>query len=678
MSVRVQDVTVMPEDLNAAEKRLWTAFPRGQWVDLRGEPERVVRAAVIQAALLGACETEPGHTPGVRLRGAMVTGRLDLISATVESALVCEYCQFDEPLRLVEATTRTVRLVHSRLAGFNGVRMQVVGILNLNGTLIERGLWLDQARVTGQVSLRGATTRADAEGIAIAARGLTVDGDVAMCDGFLATGSVLVHRAQINGGLDCFNARFSYPGAVALDLSRTVIGAGIGANELIAEGELRMRGTRVMASVQLAGALLQNPGGDALGAGGLEVRGGLWCREGFSAVGGVRLVGSQLGANVTFTDAKLSHPGGVALNLDHAAFGDFDGARLEVSGGTISVSGARAAAGVNLEEARLNSGADKSFVLESAEIGGGLFFRRLHATGEVCVQTSRISGRILLEEARLDNASATALRFSGIHADASLSCAGMRVRGGVKLTGSRCDQGIDLDGAILASEHQPALDATAITTTVLSLRPAAPIRGEVIFRHARIDLLRDDPTYWPERLRLEELTYQALDPRLPARERLGWLARDPDGPQPQPYEQLAALYTRLGQPAEASKVMYARERDQRAAESALNRVWSILQDVTVAYGYHPWRALAWLAALLTVGSILYGLMPPVPLKPGEAPHFNPVIYTLDLLLPIVDMGQQNAFNPSGAEQWFSYVLITAGWILATTVAAGVARVTSRR
>jgi hypothetical protein len=88
--------------------------------------------------------------------------------------------------------------------------------------------------------------------------------------------------------------------------------------------------------------------------------------------------------------------------------------------------------------------------------------------------------------------------------------------------------------------------------------------------------------------------------------------------------------------------------------------------------------MLWLALLLVLGSVLYGLAQPQPLKAGEAPHFNPVIYTLDLLLPIVDLGQQNAFNPAGAEQWFSYLLVAAGWILATTIAAGIARVITRR
>jgi hypothetical protein len=54
------------------------------------------------------------------------------------------------------------------------------------------------------------------------------------------------------------------------------------------------------------------------------------------------------------------------------------------------------------------------------------------------------------------------------------------------------------------------------------------------------------------------------------------------------------------------------------------------------------------------------------------------MYTVDLLLPIVDLGQERAFNPEGLHQWFSYLLVAAGWILATTIAAGAARTIGRR
>ena len=90
-------------DLTDAERLLWDAFPRSEWVDLRdGDAAvanransgsgRVIRASVIRALLLGAAEAKPGWAPGVRLRGAVVKGCLDLMGATVAWPLTCEHC----------------------------------------------------------------------------------------------------------------------------------------------------------------------------------------------------------------------------------------------------------------------------------------------------------------------------------------------------------------------------------------------------------------------------------------------------------------------------------------------------------------------------------------------------------------------------------------------------------
>src|SRR6266851_3014359 len=139
------DVVVTVADLTDAERSVWAAFPAGAWVDLQtGDPQqddldsadrwsqdRTIRAEVVTALLLGASEPDPGHFPAVRLRGVRVTGRLDVLGATVTCALVCEQCYFDTAPRFVEAITRTVRLVDCRLAGFNGAGIRVEGILDL-------------------------------------------------------------------------------------------------------------------------------------------------------------------------------------------------------------------------------------------------------------------------------------------------------------------------------------------------------------------------------------------------------------------------------------------------------------------------------------------------------------------------------------------------------------------
>ncbi len=65
-----------------------------------------------------------------------------------------------------------------------------------------------------------------------------------------------------------------------------------------------------------------------------------------------------------------------------------------------------------------------------------------------------------------------------------------------------------------------------------------------------------------------------------------------------------------------------------------------------------------------------------PLKADERPHWSPVLYTLNQLLPIVDLNQ-GGWNPGGLSQWISSGLVVIGWLLASTVVAGATRMLQR-
>jgi hypothetical protein len=310
-------------------------------------------------------------------------------------------------------------------------------------------------------------------------------------------------------------------------------------------------------------------------------------------------------------------------------------------------------------------------------VDGLLVLTRLQARGELSFRTSRVGQRVLLMGARAENPGGVALRFTRAEVAADMFCDDMTVIGKMRLTGARIGGTLNLERVHLINPADVAVNAQAMQAGQVTLLPAEPIQGTVDLSHVRIGVLVDNPACWPATLELSGLTYQALEPQLPARDRLRWLARHSEGHEPEPYEQLASRYIAAGQPAQARRVLYARERLQRDRKPPLARAWSWLQDLAVGYGYQPWRAALWLVLLLAAGSVVFHAAPPPPFQHGDTPHFNAVIYTLDLLLPVVDLGQKHAFNPAGGEQWFSYVLIAAGWLLATTIAAGVARVLSR-
>lgn len=77
------------------------------------------------------------------------------------------------------------------------------------------------------------------------------------------------------------------------------------------------------------------------------------------------------------------------------------------------------------------------------------------------------------------------------------------------------------------------------------------------------------------------------------------------------------------------------------------------------------------------GTALFAAWPPSPTGNGRPPEFQAAIYTLDLLLPVVDLGQESAFGARGAMRWAAVVLVCSGWLLATTAAAGANRVLRR-
>jgi hypothetical protein len=125
------------------------------------------------------------------------------------------------------------------------------------------------------------------------------------------------------------------------------------------------------------------------------------------------------------------------------------------------------------------------------------------------------------------------------------------------------------------------------------------------------------------------------------------------------------------------------------------KLWSWLQRSMVGYGYRPVRALVWLVGLLVAGSLWFGLgsdsciHDPNPARYSVSGprclvnqqdtgiQWNPVLYTADLLVPIVDFGNKTRWYMAGLDNWVAAGFTAMGWVLATTVAAGVSRALRR-
>ncbi|NEE15462.1 membrane-associated oxidoreductase [Streptomyces sp. SID7499] len=347
----------------------------------------------------------------------------------------------------------------------------------------------------------------------------------------------------------------------------------------------------------------------------------------------VRLGGAQISGALFMDGAEIDEPpsGQPALQLNHVTIGDGLSAPGLRTRGEVRLTGASVAGSIDLNGARLQAGA-----------------------GEVALdaETLTVEGDTLLREAD--------------------------VHGWIGLRGARIAGRLDLSYARLANPGDAALRASSCTIGELWVRKGPPMEGTLNLRRAQMDVLFLEPEAVPGEVLLNSLVYTSLTPHEPAERRLAMLERDGEGYVPHAYEQLTAAYRRIGDDPAARLVQLAKQRRRRGTLPWYGRLWGHVQDATVGYGFRPLRAAGWLVSLLMAGSLAYAQHHPAPLKADEAPQFNPVFYTLDLLLPVISFGQEAAFAPTGGHQWLSYTLVLTGWILATTVVTGITRTVSRQ
>lgn len=658
------------EDLSDAERALWDAFPNAGKVDLTGTGE-AVRGEVVSALLLGARPAGAGQVPAVRLTGARITGVLDLSFAEVRYAVLMRDCVFDGPPALYASRIRQFSLTGSRLPGLSASDSQVDGLLWLRGCRLDGPLQLVGTRIDGTLSLR------EARLAGVEAYALTVARNIDAADAEI-TGELMLQGAHVGGTCVLDGARLSNPGAVALDAEGIELPSGLHARGLTADGEVRLPDARIGRRLVLTAARLSNPGGTALDADRARIDGAAVLDGGFRAEGKVGMRSAAIGGTLLLSGADLDAPGGTALN-----------ARLITVGSSLrAANGFRTRGRVCLDSATVQGTADfagahlsdpggEALSLCRAEVTGGLAGEGLRAEGEIRLIDSVIGASVELDGAQLSNPGGRSIIGYGLTISGVLNCRdGFTATGRISLAGARIGE-LGFDDATISGYGDLALGLRRVRAEMLWFSRCTLTDGTVDLRHARIDILRDDPGHWPARSHLDGFVYQTIDKPGPLAARLAWLDAA-DGYHPQPYEQLAAVFQGMGRDGEARTVRLAKQRRRRRTLPPIARAWGVAQDWTVGYGYRPLRAGILLAALLAVGTALFAAHHPVPLKKDEAPAFNPFLYTLDLLLPIISFGQEPAFNPRGAYQWLAAALIASGWILATTIAAGITRVLSRQ
>jgi hypothetical protein len=549
--------------LTSVEQSLVEHVGRGQGLDLAADDKavneaamrswgrsRTCRATVIRDILRGRLADDP-DPHGLRLRGAKITGRLDLASLTTDVNLELKDCLLEEGVLARDAHLASVfltgcQLEHLAEPPLDGARL-TCSVLSLArarviGHASNGAIDIDGAHIGSILDCTGAQLRNDS-GPALYADSVQVDQDMFLGDGFTATGSgglgaIRLSGAHIGGNLECTGARLrndSGPALYAdgLQVDQNMFLRGFSVTGSFAKGAVNLRGAHIGGQLDCAGAELRNDCGPALNADSLQVDQTMLLHGGFIATGSgdggaVRLAGAHIGGQLECDGAELRNDCGPALNAD----------ALQV---------------------------DQTMLLH-----GG--FTAIGSGG------------------------AGVVRLPGAHIGGQFVCAGAELRN---------DSGPALIAYTLQVSQGMYLDALTATgaggSPAVDLR-AARVGGAFLFAPTRLEH-KDDPH---RRLHVDGLTYAGMPETRPP-----WDWRDllRDGTPryaAQPYQQLSAAYRALGDDRQARLTLMAQRDDQlaRAETSWWERWWGRITKVTLGYGYKPWRALWFLAGVVAVSCVL--------------------------------------------------------------------------
>ena len=610
-------------------------------------------------------------------------------------------------------------------------RMRVGGDVQFaRGFTASGELRLLGVQVAGSVDLSGATLNSPG-GWALELGDATIGGSVFLIDDptgrrLVVHGLIDLGNARISRRLLIRNATLQEPGAAplgdgysrvrqggtALTAARLHAGAGVslaGACEVLGSIDLSM--SEISSLSIKEGSAVRAAGRIALDLTNAELRSSLTLGRGVTVEGTIRLTGGHIRGGLVLRETRLSAPSDTSLIAAEGVTvdGDVDLRGVQTTGGRLNFRRATLGAVVDVCGARLENGAGQTVTLQQAVVKGSVLLTHgFESVGYVNLIRCAIEGKLDCTDGSFDCRAPS----SGNPAGDAIHAISATIRGGLYLGWKRI---------------APSVDFTNTATTILADDPT----------HWPASYAVSGLTYD----RYEQPRAAGSSRLWDWRRRRDWLHRQVSYDSG-PYEQAARVYRQHGYANEAEQILIAQRRQARRAGPArghiLRRALDAIYDGSVGYGYRPSRVLAALAVLLALvtwslqtdtaratlrasderGNVYTTTGRLVTADPGStnasetsastgsdatsaatrdfatvatgAPVadacgegqvrcFNPLLYAIDTVVPLVSLQQRSTWyaNPHARWGWLVELWLTfatlAGWLLSTIFALSFTR-----
>jgi hypothetical protein len=615
---------VLKADPDALRERFETVFARYErerwrWVDPE-DPEVQIRASFLRFLSLGGDDFAPLHESRLELHGASIDEDLDFSGCTVRQPLLFRRCHFVGRIFFRDAVTKSLNFSTSHVQSIDAESAHIRGsVLLRDGFHAAAGVSFPYATIDEMLCCSGGLLRS-VRGPAFNCRGAEINGDADMKGGFLGEGAVIFHAATIGGELNCsgsaFRNRTEDGSSSSLDCSNAEIAGNVLlANNFRSEGAVLFSGARIGGALNCRkGAFLNrtNDGtGRALNFEHTEINDGVYVCEGFSAEGQVRLCGAKVKAGVQcdggrFENAAPAMPDGSVPWTPHAAIAlDLRAAKID---GILSL-------GPTPEDA-----------LARADVTGSVNLQGCHAHQIIDHPSSWPSRRVKISRRKLP----AFIFLDGFTYD--------------RMAGR---------GDYASRTRKKWLDRQPPEHLGVNFRPQPFEQLIKVYRESGHNGRARDIAKFKERRR-----YRSLFVRLWH----GWRER----PEIFKWRFLAPLNTVAWPFAIFARVAY-----RSVATVFLAAIWAFV-GFGAAY-WHGWGRLAlFLLALWAAGGLFYrevalqgSFAPSNPViylnkdleakcsknwteckgAPPELPNFSPFTYSLDIMLPVLDLGQKHDWQP---------------------------------
>lgn len=485
------------------ELELANAMLAGEVLDLSNRRERTVRAEVIRSLLMGrwpdsvsARSPKVSDPKGLRLHGAVISGRIDLEHLRTTSRLQLTNTTIDKGISLSYACIPDIVLTGSTLSSTSLTALNAsqatiehdlcLQRVTINGSGPQSCIRLSKSYIGGDLDLTAASV-INREGPSLVANGLTVGGNAYLemiAIGNTSIGTVRLAKAHVGSHLVMDGATLTNANGPALfaegltvdGIARLAVTA-VGSGEF---GTIRLTMAHIVDHLNMDGADLLNKTGPALHADGLRVNGTVRLvlkARGNTELGTIRLLGAHVGIEVNLDDAVITNESGPAVYADgltvdgtaHFALKNTTGS-CELA--TVRLGGAYVGKELYMDNAELSN-----------DYGGGLFADRLVVDGNVVLNIhftgrselgavhlvgARIGSQLIMSASRLKNLTGPAINADGliVGENAYLACKafGNGEDGVVRLINADIGGQLDMEGAeVINSSNGPALVADGLS-----------------------------------------------------------------------------------------------------------------------------------------------------------------------------------------------------------------------